>query len=119
MRRSAHALKGGARRARPSASPLAHLAFAPGEHELAHLEIVMETVAQMQAQRASQTPSAAVSASVPADSISRLLDLLQLAAARGAYRLEEYERIGQVYSSVVICLPSSTTGTLRSPSQQQ
>ena len=74
----------------------------------------------MQAQRASQTPSApaAVSASVPTDSISRLLDLLQLAAARGAYRLEEYERIGQVYNSVVVCLPSPT-GTQRPQNQQQ
>ncbi len=71
----------------------------------------MDAVSQMQpALLPSIGAPAAVLASVPVDSISRLLDLLQLAAARGAYRLEEYEGIGQVYKTVLTCLPNATAG---------
>lgn len=81
----------------------------------------MDALTQMQAQRAlppSGAPAAPL-ASVPVDSISRLLDLLQLAAARGAYRLEEYERIGQVYNTVATWLPGTLISATVQQTQQQ
>ena len=46
--------------------------------------------------------------SVPIDLLNKLLDLLQLAADRNAFpKLDEYERIGQVYRQVKECYPKA------------
>ena len=42
---------------------------------------------------------------VAEESLTRLLELLELAARRGAFELEEYQRIGAVYTEVIECFP--------------
>ena len=42
---------------------------------------------------------------MPSKDLQRLLELLELAARRGAFELEEFELIGSTYRSVVRCLP--------------
>ena len=42
---------------------------------------------------------------VPEVTLVRLVELLELAARRGAFEIEEYQRIGGVYETVLSCLP--------------
>ena len=42
--------------------------------------------------------------SVPELPLRRLLELLELAARRGAFELDEFQAVGSVYLSVVRCL---------------
>ena len=38
-------------------------------------------------------------AQIPEQYLSRLLDLLELAARRGAFEIEEYQAIGEIYNA--------------------
>ena len=53
------------------------------------------------------TSQVAPTAPVPAAVLQRLLELLELAARRGAFELEEYQRIGEVYLVAQQCLQST------------
>ena len=39
---------------------------------------------------------------LPEETLRRLLDLLQLAARRGAFEIDEYQKIGEVYTQGVL-----------------
>ena len=43
-------------------------------------------------------------AQVPRETLGRLLELLELAASRGAFEIEEFQAIGNVYAEVQTCL---------------
>jgi len=50
-------------------------------------------------------PTTTHSAQAFTGTLARLLDLLELAARRGAFDLEEYQRVGSVYQEAIVCLP--------------
>ena len=52
-----------------------------------------------------QYASSESQAQVPEATLVRLVELLELAARRGAFEIEEYQRIDGVYESVLSCLP--------------
>jgi hypothetical protein len=46
-----------------------------------------------------------VEVTVPLVHLRRLLELLEVAARRGTYELEEFQRVGALYDAVAQCLP--------------
>jgi len=66
------------------------------------MDIVAQTLPGLEA------PSTVVEgeplARIPETALARLLELLELAARRGAFELEEYQRIGAVYDLASSCL---------------